>query len=719
MIFWLGCALSLSACSLQELASGLPYPAVVPANKWEYHWGEPSGQLDDQHPQANWQPLATPLNPPGRQGNHWLWLRLKLPYVHSYDSLYLRGIDEQFVVYAKGYEIYHFGELPPQSRYYPGFPWHMIPLQPQYSKDYLYFRIYSSGRHIGIFGEPRIASSGAHLQVMVLQDLEHVVVGCLMIFIGLLVCLLFLNQPLQGTRLLCLFAVTIGLYIICRTEIKQLYLYAPVAWKWLEYLSLFTAVPALCFYLNRMFNSPYLQLWNRLIGVLAIEAAGSLALAALGVVSLPLLAMPFLLLTLANMLLGLYILGRSFRQHGRNAWLILLGISCLCLFTGTDILVSLKWLPWMHPVSHWGMLILLVTMVLLTKNQVEEVYHARKVAEEANRAKSEFLTNISHEIRTPLNAILGFTDLLAKELKQNPKAAEYLQIISTAGQTLLLLINDLLDLSKIEAQRMHLQPTPVQIRQLLEEIHQLFRLGMQEKGLSWELQLDENLPRTVEIDGVRLRQILLNLVGNALKFTAQGGVTLSVSCHERDASHSIDLNFRVQDSGIGIPPQALEQIFEPFYQVESHSQRRFGGTGLGLAITQRLVALMGSRLEVESQLQQGTCFCFELKEIPYHAESVTLEQELPWFEVASQDKAVRSLNLSVSRRQPLLQQLLELQQNKSINRIQKFADELLEIGAQLENARLLQFGQELKQAVQVFDIGQINALLDQLRQALN
>jgi signal transduction histidine kinase len=726
ILFWLllldcllGCAPALAA---MPVAEGIPNPAVTPLEHWEYRWGDSpknsQGAFTWLAEQSGWMSQNPPLNPPGRQGNTWIWLRVRLPQLQSHDSLYLRGIDEHFEVYLRGKLIYHFGHLPPKSRYYPGFPWHMIPLTTADSGEHLQIRIYSSSRHIGIFGTPRIGSPAAHLQMMMVQDLDRLVVGCLLIFTGLLVFLLFVRQPVSGYRLLCLFAVGIGLYLICRTEIKQIYTLSPATWKWLEYLALFTAVPALCQFLNRMFGLRGSRIWRGLILLQTGISFGGLLLAALGLISVQDTTQPFLLLTLANMLLGLSVVFVGFKGRGHNGWLIMVGLLALCLFTGTDILVSLKWIPWMRPLSHWGMLLLLMTLVFLVKEQVERAYHDKRVAEESSRTKSEFLTNISHEIRTPLNAIMGFTDLLAKEFRNHPQASEYLQIIHTSGQTLLMLINDILDLSKIEAQRMQLQLDPVLIRHLADDIFKLFRLGMQEKGLKWELEIDQALPRSLMLDGVRLRQVLLNLVGNALKFTESGGIKLRLICQELDEPGQIGLEIQVEDTGIGMPELELKRIFEPFYQVESTSRRRFGGTGLGLAITRKFVELMGGTLKVSSQLNQGTCFRLVLPRVAIAAEPEDPHALVEWLEEAAEAQTDKDLEVPAGMRQLLLNQLQELQQNKSISRIQKYADQLVETAAELESQPLQQFGQQLKQALQSFDIGQINALLDQLRQSL-
>ncbi len=241
---------------------------------------------------------------------------------------------------------------------------------------------------------------------------------------------------------------------------------------------------------------------------------------------------------------------------------------------------------------------------------------ARKEAEQANQAKSEFLANMSHEIRTPMNAVLGFTDLLQSMITDD-RAQEYLGVITSSGKTLLALINDILDLSKIEAGKLHIQYDVVDIYSLIQETRQIFIQKAKEKGLWLRIQMDETLPRSLLLDEVRLRQILFNMVGNALKFTQEGGITISVQqgfSAETPEGH-ICLEITIRDTGIGIAPQDQQRIFEAFTQSQGQSNRQYGGTGLGLAITQRLTRMMQGSIELESQPGNGSSFKFSFPKV--------------------------------------------------------------------------------------------------------
>ena len=238
---------------------------------------------------------------------------------------------------------------------------------------------------------------------------------------------------------------------------------------------------------------------------------------------------------------------------------------------------------------------------------MEHISLARAEADQANKAKSDFLANMSHEIRTPMNGIIGLADLLVRgDLSEEQR--RHARTICRSGHALLEIINDILDFSKIEAGKLVLEKVPMRPSLILEEAGDLLKLAARDKGLSFEVKVEGGEDIVVVGDPTRLRQIILNLIGNAVKFTHEGGITVTLVQSAR--GRMADLTLTVRDTGVGIPEDKLAVIFSPFDQAENSTTRRYGGTGLGLAITQELATAMGGTLEVSSIEGSGSCFTF-------------------------------------------------------------------------------------------------------------
>lgn len=366
---------------------------------------------------------------------------------------------------------------------------------------------------------------------------------------------------------------------------------------------------------------------------------------------------------------------------------------------------------------------------LQEKNKEFEI--ARNEAIAANKIKSQFIANVSHEIRTPMNSIIGFTELLSK-LLEDKKHLSYISAIKSSSKSLLTLINDVLDLSKIQAGEIDIIYEPVNFRNLINDIEQLFKLRFEEKKLNFHYSIDKKIKKPVLLDKVRMRQILLNLIGNAINFTRDGDIYLTVT-GELVNNEKINLTLSIEDTGIGIPESEHTTIFEAFKQSKSFISNEQSGTGLGLSISKRLVEVMGGNISLESKVDVGSKFTINLPDIEIASDDTqTSEKNFDNLQFQIKDKSMDHIvtvpvNISYQAGNEIQEEMISrfgqkwkiVKSSYVVNHIIIFGEELLEFAKAKNDRNLINVCESLLFYSNNFDIENINKLMDSLGNIFN
>jgi signal transduction histidine kinase len=399
---------------------------------------------------------------------------------------------------------------------------------------------------------------------------------------------------------------------------------------------------------------------------------------------------------------------------------------------------SYRWLSWTSSLDKKQNTIYGVARDIEARKQMEDALKLAKIqAESANRAKSEFLANMSHEIRTPMNAVMGFSEILSSRITDKEQKS-YLQGIQTAGNTLLDLINDILDLSQIEAGRLDIQYKVVNPYDIFNELKTIFAINIAEKKLEFLIDIDKDLLPALILDKIRLRQVLLNIIGNAIKFTENGYIKLSAqTCYKADSHNKVnkvDFIIAVADTGIGISEDQLEMIFESFRQHDGQNTRKYGGTGLGLAICKRLVEMMNGRISVKSKVGVGSVFEIALRDVELPITKSTETQDDP-FDLNNSKKRVEATVASKGREVDILKNITpeiaaklpelirtleknitpiweEVKVVMEMDAIKDFADKIIKLGEEYKVSYVTFYGNQLREFAQHFDVTNIEKTLN-------
>lgn len=280
-----------------------------------------------------------------------------------------------------------------------------------------------------------------------------------------------------------------------------------------------------------------------------------------------------------------------------------------------------------------------ISLFLAIENPIGKIYEAYRLADSANKAKTDFLSSMSHEIRTPINAILGLNEMILRE-SQEEEIKNYSYDIKSSTRTMLSLVNDLLDLSKIEAGKMELVPVEYDFSVVLNDIVNMIATRAADKKLSFVVNVDNTMPKHLYGDEIRVKQIMVNILTNAVKYTKEGHVTLNVG-YTRSSDEEITLRVSVEDTGIGMKPESIEHLFTPFERIDEVSNRYIEGTGLGMSITQKFLSMMNSELKVESEYGKGSVFSFAIR-----------QKATSWEEIGNYEESVKALKKSSASYKP-------------------------------------------------------------------
>jgi two-component system sensor histidine kinase ChiS len=606
-------------------------PPIEITQGWQYRWGD--SPLDEagvptwtkeKISSPDWQTFQVPKKlwkPPGKKI---VWLCVPLPEGQwKSPALYLRSVPYILDAYLQNQPLYTEFSLDSSGKAnFEDYQWPIVPLKPGFQGKRLFFRVYVGDNpliYIGLFDRVRVGSQTSLIQKLIQQE-NDAILGILFCFLGLTsISLLFRRQEKKAYFSFGLLAIFVGLYTISRSDLITLFSKRYEVWNYVHYTSFYLMPVSACIFFEEMFGNGYKSIIRRLWQIHLAYAVVALPLVATQSVSWSSTVYPAQVLLLLSAIILLAIAVKSSCTGNWDAKFFTAGFTILTLCAIHDVLIYIfEPVYWHQKIYPWGTFIFILFLGFILErrfNEARKRLQAYAIELEDKNAdllkmdqlKNEFLANTSHELKTPLNGIIGIAEsLIDGATGKLSKATIFnLSLIFSSGRRLTQLVNDLLDFSQLKHKKIELKTKPVGMRELTDVVLMLCRSLVGKKSLQLLNKIDADIP-PVDADENRVQQILHNLIGNAIKFTESGTVEVSaVVVNDK-------LEITVADTGIGIPADKLDRIFESFEQADGSIAREYGGAGLGLAVTKQLVQLHGGDIRVESTVGIGSRLTFTL-----------------------------------------------------------------------------------------------------------